>query len=154
MSSGKNISPCLLIAPSKVIQDIGIGSGLLVLDSGFFVSGTWILHSNHQWDSGFQSPRFWIPQEFFSWIPDSTGKNFQIPLHCCWGSIWESRCSYAGVISSHGMPFRDICTRLHVSLCTVRPVYTCFIPWKPWFFPSPFELLGTWSRQGLCITPH
>ena len=58
----------------RPFQDIG--SGLLVLDSGFFVSGTWILHFNHWWDSGFQSPRFWIPQEFFSWIPNSTSKNF------------------------------------------------------------------------------
>ena len=49
-----------------------VDSGFQVLDSGSFVSGTWILDFNRQWDSGFlelyswfQSPGFQIPQQKF-----------------------------------------------------------------------------------------
>jgi len=60
-----------------------VDSELQVLDSGFDISGTWILdnYSNHQGEvgflelnSGFQSPRFRIPQA--NMFPDS---GFRIP---------------------------------------------------------------------------
>ena len=44
------------VRESKTVLDSGfhaMDSGLQVLYSGFFISGTWILHSNRQWDSGF-----------------------------------------------------------------------------------------------------
>ena len=55
-------------------------SSLQVLDSEFFVSGTWNLDSNVQWDSGllelyseFHNPGFLIVQQKFSgfWNVDS-----------------------------------------------------------------------------------
>ena len=56
--------------PCKGIQD---NSGLQAMDSGFFVSGTWISDSNREWIhsgflelySGFHSPGFRIPQQEF-----------------------------------------------------------------------------------------
>ena len=39
--------------PHITKSTIGLDSGFQVLDSGFFVSGTWILNSNHDKDSGF-----------------------------------------------------------------------------------------------------
>ena len=57
-------------APCKGIQD---NSGFQAMDSGFFVSGTWISDSNREWIhsgflelySGFHSPGFRIPQQEF-----------------------------------------------------------------------------------------
>ena len=52
---------------------LAVDSGLQVLDSEFFVSGTWNPDSNVQWDTGllelyseFQSLGFWIVQQKFS----------------------------------------------------------------------------------------
>ena len=70
---------------SKTVLDSGfhaVDSGFWVLDSGYwitvFVSETWILDSNHQWDSGFlvlhsgiQSPGLRILKLRISRIPDS-----------------------------------------------------------------------------------
>ena len=65
----------------KTVLDSGfnaVDSRFQVLDSGFFVSGTWILDSKLDWDSGFlglycgfQSPGFRIPQQKSAgiWIP-------------------------------------------------------------------------------------
>ena len=43
-------------------------------DSGFFVSGTWILDSNYKWDP-----------EYLTFIPDSKRKISQIPDSLTWG---------------------------------------------------------------------
>ena len=58
----------------KIVLD----SGFQALESGLFVSGTWILDSNRHQDSGFlelypgiQSPGFRIPQTQISRIPES-----------------------------------------------------------------------------------
>ena len=82
------------IAPCDGIQD---SFGFWIPGTVFhvFVSGTWILDINRQWDSGFlelysefHGPRFRNPQaKRFRIFPDSTGKNFtdsgiRIPLHC------------------------------------------------------------------------
>lgn len=57
-----------------------------IQDSGFFGSGLWISDSNHYWDSkivelysGYQDPRFQIPQAKVSGFRILQGKLFQIP---------------------------------------------------------------------------
>ena len=64
------------VRESKTVLD----SGFHAVDSRFFVSGTWVLDSNRQWDSGFlqlysgfQIPGFCIPP-----APDKIAV-FQIP---------------------------------------------------------------------------
>ena len=86
----------LQVRELKTILDSGfhaMDSGFQVLYSGFFISGTWIPHSNRQWDSGFleqysvfQSPGFQISQAKIPCILDSASTNFsysgiRIPLH-------------------------------------------------------------------------
>ena len=71
------------VRESKTVCDSGfhaVDSRFQVLDSRFFISGTWILDSNRQWNSGFlqlysgfQSPGFCIPP-----APDKIAI-FQIP---------------------------------------------------------------------------
>ena len=60
---------------SNTVLDSGfqsaVGSGIQVLDSGFFLCGIWIPDFKLKRDSGSQGLVFRIPQAKLSWIPES-----------------------------------------------------------------------------------
>ena len=107
------------IRESRTVLDAGIqatDSGSQVMDTGFFVSGTWILDSNRQWD-----PDFWIC------IPNSKAQDsrfhenkfpdskFRTPL------IWtRQHCNYCGLpLFDQSFPQSDIlifCPLILISL--------------------------------------
>ena len=63
------MSPCKEIWLSWILNSVP-----WILHSGFFVSGTWIPHSNYKWDP-----------EYLTFIPDSKRKISQIPDSLTWG---------------------------------------------------------------------
>ena len=88
-----------------------IDSGLQLLDSGLFESGTRIPDSTIV--SGIR--------DSLTCIPDSTSKNFPdsgiwIPLHCTWGEIYRAKCKRNIFYSlSSPFPFPFSVVGLHVT---------------------------------------
>ena len=145
LSSSMNISPCFLIASSKYVPRHWFRTAV----SGFRILCFFAFQSL----VGFRIPKPKIPYSsgiFFFWIPDFTCKNFPDSLTL----VWESSCSYAGVISSHCMPFGG---HLHAVLSKyLYCPYLTYVLWpvKTLVFPSPFQLLGSSlynSIHWLCI---